>query len=173
MGGRGVGVVVGISLMNREHLVERRGPRRSPGTDALGGSKPNNPRRSSSLSTATFRPPCSVDSSSSPVVPPVPLASSKKKKNEKKNQPQIQRNHASSPHPPLRLNYLFPPMPTVNPGALAVGFSDSLALLSQVEHACGFLPAKFISPASGSGCEVIRERGLQPSDPAATLFSVK
>lgn len=64
-------------------------------------------------------------------------------------------------------------MPTVNPEAPAVGFSDSLALLSQVEHACGFLPAKFINPASGSDCEVIRERGLQPSDPAVTLFSVK
>lgn len=64
-------------------------------------------------------------------------------------------------------------MPTVNPEALAVGFSDSLALLSQVEHACGFHPAKFINPASGSDCEVIRERGLQPSDPAVTLFSVK
>lgn len=39
--------------------------------------------------------------------------------------------------------------------------------------ACRFLPAKFINPASGSDCEVIRETGLQPSDPAVTLFSVK
>lgn len=39
--------------------------------------------------------------------------------------------------------------------------------------ACRFLPAKFINLASGSNCEMIRERELQPLDPAATLFSVK
>lgn len=64
-------------------------------------------------------------------------------------------------------------MPTVNPGAPALGFSDSLTLLSQVKQPADSFQPSSSTPASGSNCEVIRERGLQPSDPAATLFSVK
>lgn len=64
-------------------------------------------------------------------------------------------------------------MPTVNPGAPALGFSDSLTLLSQVKQPADSFQPSSSTPASGSNCEVIRERGLQPWDPAVTLFSVK
>lgn len=50
---------------------------------------------------------------------------------------------------PICLNYLFPSMPMVNPEALVVGFSDSLALLSQVEHpADSFQPSSSTQPAA-------------------------
>lgn len=50
---------------------------------------------------------------------------------------------------PMCLNYLFPLMPIVNPEAPAVGFSDSLALLSQVQHpADSFQPSSSTQPAA-------------------------
>lgn len=50
---------------------------------------------------------------------------------------------------PICLNYLFPLMAMVNPEALVVGFSDSLALLSQVEHpADSFQPSSSTEPAA-------------------------
>lgn len=64
-------------------------------------------------------------------------------------------------------------MPTVNPGAPALGFSDSLTLLSQVKQPADSFQPGSSTPASGSDCEAIRAEGLRPSDPAATLFSVK
>lgn len=65
------------------------------------------------------------------------------------------------------------PMPTVNPGAPALGFSDSLTLLSQVKQPADSIQPGSSTPASGSHCEAIRAKGLHPSDPAVTLFSVK
>lgn len=161
------GPVVGISLMNRVHLAELRGPHGSL-VQTRSADQSGIILAAPFTLTPTFRLLLRRSVLQTPFVPRRPFDQLLKKRRKK---PKSKRNTPT--HLPLCLNYLFPPMPTVNPGALAVGFSDSLALLSQVEHACRFLPAKFISPASGSGCEVIRERGLQPSDPAATLFSVK
>lgn len=71
------------------------------------------------------------------------------------------------------LNYLFSPMPMVNPKGLTVGFSDSLALLIEVEP-----PEDSFQPSSStqsdySDCAVINESGLRPSDPAETLLGAE
>lgn len=72
-----------------------------------------------------------------------------------------------------RLKYLFHLIPMANPETPIVGFSNSLALLSQVEEAADSFQPRFINMACDSRCEAIRERKVQPLDTAAILFSVK
>lgn len=129
---------VGSSLVNRVHLAESRGPQ-----DSLVQTWFTDQSRvipASSSHTQLLRLPLlgvpvlfHLQNSSSSEAWSASLTISKI----------LQMKHTSSSL--LCLNYLFLLMPMVNPEALAVRFSDSLAMLSQVEQ-----PADSFQPSSST-----------------------
>lgn len=132
---------VGSGLMNRVHLAESRGPQASLVQTRFTDQSPVIPPASSShtlllrLLLPGVRGKLRLPDSLSP--PPRARAASPTPRST------FSAKHTSASL--LCLNYLFLPMPTVNPQALAVGFSDSLALLSQAEQ-----PADSFQPSSST-----------------------
>lgn len=129
---------VGSSLMNRVHLAERRGPQ-----DSLVQTWFTDQSRvipaSSSHTQLLWLPLLGV-----PVVFHLQkVLSSEAWSAFSMISKMLQMKHTSS------LNYLFLLMPMVNPEALAVRFSDSLAMLSQVEQSAdSFQPSSSTQPVA-------------------------